>query len=72
MFVNGVRTGMVVTAAVLRPILQDHHLALPAWAVAAAGTTARRPAEYRIVAATSLAAATAISGCAFAFRSINT
>ena len=71
MFMSGVRTGMAVTAAVLRPILQDHHRALPACAVAAAGSTARGTAEYRIVTATFRTAVSAISGCALSFRNYN-
>ena len=72
MSMSGARTGMVVTALVIRPILQDHHLALTAWAVAAAGTPTRGTAEYRFVTSTFRATVTAISGCAFLYLSINT
>ena len=50
MFMNGVRTGMETIAAVRRPILQDHHLALATCAVAAAWATLRGSAGCRIVA----------------------
>ena len=72
MFWNGVRTGLIVTiiAIVLRLILRDHHLALPACTVAVAvTTTARRAAVYRIVAAAIPAIGTTISGYACAFLS---
>ena len=49
MYMNGVRTGMEITAAVLRPILLDRQLALTACFVVVAGTAARSTAECRIV-----------------------
>ena len=51
MYGNGVRTGKEITAAVHRPIQQDHLLALSAFFVAAAGTTAQGSVGCRIVAA---------------------
>ena len=71
MSMSGVRTGMVVTAVVLRPILQDHHRALTAWPVAAAGTTARGSAGYRIVTSTIRTAVTATTASALSFRYYN-
>ena len=49
MYGNGVRTGMDITAAVHRPIQQDHLLALAAFFVAAAGTSAPGTVECRFV-----------------------
>ena len=69
---KGFLLGMVVTAVVLRPILRDHHLALTACTVAAAGATTQGAAEYRIVTTTIRASVAAISGCAFLYFSINT
>ena len=67
MYGNGARTGMVknISKTVCRQILQDHHLALTAWIVAAAGATALGTAVCRIVAAaTAQATGTTILGCA--------
>ena len=50
MFMNGVRTGMEITAAVHRRAQQDHHLVPPVWAVAAAGSAMRGAVVCRIVA----------------------
>ncbi len=72
MFMNGVRTGKETTAAVRRPIQQDHHRALTACSVAAAGTSMRSSAEYRFVATTIQTTRASISVCAFLFLRINT
>ena len=72
MYGNGVRTGMVVTVAIHRLILQDHHPALTAWFVAAAGTPARGAAVCRIVTTSAQATGATILGCAFLYLSINT
>ena len=71
MYGNGVRTGMVVTAAVHRPILQDHHLALTVFFVAVAGASSQGAAECRIVTSTFQAAGTATAVCALPFRNYN-
>ena len=74
MYGNGVKIGIiaVITVTVLQPTLQDHHLALTAWTVAAAGASARSSAEFRFVTTTPLTTALTISGCAFLYLRINT
>ena len=80
MYGNGAMTGMLVAiiVAVRQAILQAHHLALTAWPVAAAGAataagaTMLSTAEYRFVAATTLATSPTVKGCAFLYLSINT
>ena len=52
MYGNGVMTGVEITAAVHRPIQQDHLQALAAFFVAAAGTTTQGTVECRIVTTT--------------------
>ena len=71
MYGNGARTGMAVTAAVLRPILQDHHRALAVFFVAVAGTAARGAAECLFVAASVQTTGTSTAVCALPFRNYN-
>lgn len=49
MYLNGVKTGSVTIAVVHRLILKDLHLALTAFFVAVAGTSARGTAGCRFV-----------------------
>ena len=71
MFMSGVRTGMAVTAAVLRPILQDHHRALAVFFVAVAGAATLGAAVCLIVTAAIQTAGTTTSVCALPFRNYN-
>ena len=71
MYMNGVRTGMEITAAIHRLILQDHHLALSVFSVAVAGTSMRGSAVCRIVAATAQTTGTTTAVSALSFRNYN-
>ena len=64
MFGNGVRTGMVATAAVLRRILPARHRALTACSVVAVGAAMRGSAGCRLATTARLASRSTTSACA--------
>ena len=71
MYGNGVMTGKEITAAVHRPIQQDHLQALTAFFVAAAGTSTRVFVECRFVTTTIPAPGTSAAVSASSYRNYN-
>ena len=71
MYGNGVRTGMEITAAVHRPIQQDHLQAFTAFFVAAAGTSSQGSVGCRLVTTSIPTTGTATTVSASSCRNYN-